>query len=147
MFFFALLSIENDDDRSFVADVYDKYHNKLYRYALSKTNNHHASLEITQDTFIAFISNLDNKPMLNIWTPLHDSAAILCETFLVRNRGFVYGNSNKDICVPEHDSIRKTWKIQFDHFHLHRMDNPFSLSKVRDIHVMFGPPLEIHDFI
>ena len=59
MFFFALLSIENDDDRSFVADVYDKYHNKLYRYALSKTNNHHASLEITQDTFIAFISNLD----------------------------------------------------------------------------------------
>ena len=95
----------------------------------------------------AFISNLDNKPMLNIWTPLHDSAAILCETFLVRNRGFVYGNSNKDICVPEHDSIRKTWKIQFDHFHLLRMDNPFSLSKVRDIHVMFGPPLEIHDFI
>lgn len=95
----------------------------------------------------AFINSLTGKSMLNMWTPLHDSAAILCESFMKVNKGFVYGNSNADLCLYERDSVKKDWKIQFEHFHLHRKENPFSFIKVRDIHVLFGPPLESRDFV
>lgn len=95
----------------------------------------------------AYIADLYGKSLLNVWTPLHDSAAILCEKFMKLNKGFVYGNSNADLCLYERDSVKKDWKIQFEHFHLHRMENPFSFIKVRYIHVLFGPPLESRDFV
>lgn len=91
----------------------------------------------------AFISALARKPMLNMWTPLRDNAALLCKNFMDKNAGFTYGNSNKVIGEAEHDQTYKSYKIYFDHFHLFRVSNPFSLTKVRDIHILFGSPLDL----
>ena len=92
----------------------------------------------------AFISALARKPMLNMWTPLRDSAALLCQNFMAQNAGFTYGNSKQLIGQSEHDQTYKSYKIYFEHFHLFRVSNPFSLTKVRDIHVLFGGPLELN---
>lgn len=92
----------------------------------------------------AFISALARKPMLNMWTPLRDNASLLCQNFMARNTGFTYGNSKKLIGQSEHDQTYKSYKIYFEHFHLFRVSNPFSLTKVRDIHVLFGGPLELN---
>lgn len=99
--------------------------------------------KIVDSSANAFVSALARKPMLNMWTPLRDNAALLCKNFMDKNAGFTYGNSNKVIGEAEHDQTYKSYKIYFDHFHLFRVSNPFSLTKVRDIHILFGSPLDL----
>lgn len=97
----------------------------------------------------AFIAKLYEKPLINVWTALHDGAKLLCENFLNHNKGFAYGNSQKKICVYEHDRFYDEEKLYFEHYHLLRIVDPFSMamSKVKDIHILFGPMLEPSDFV
>ena len=99
--------------------------------------------KIVDSSANAFVSALARKPMLNMWTPLRDNAALLCQNFMEQNAGFTYGDSNKTIGAAEHDQTYKNYKIYFEHFHLFRVSNPFSLTKVRDIHILFGSPLDL----
>ena len=55
----VILQIENDDDRQFVTDLYEKYKFKMYRTAFSVVGNAHTAEDLVQDACIVIIDNLE----------------------------------------------------------------------------------------
>ena len=54
-----LFIVENEDDKMFVTIVYEKYSPILYHYALKEVYDSTIAMDLTQETFLGFIRNLD----------------------------------------------------------------------------------------
>lgn len=54
-----IMTIENDDDRQFVADIYTRYHSALYRKAWKVLNNESYAEEAVHEAMLKVIRYLD----------------------------------------------------------------------------------------
>ena len=54
-----LMTIEDEHDRSYVAEVYEQNKRKLYKVAYDILKNHHDAEDCVQDVIIALIEHLD----------------------------------------------------------------------------------------
>lgn len=90
----------------------------------------------------ALVYDTTGISMLNIYTFTDDLARQLCKNFVSKEKNYAYGNSKKVLGVSEHDHSYDSQKIYFEHYHIFRINNPFSLTKERRIHILFGVPLD-----
>lgn len=101
--------------------------------------------KITDDRINAFIANVTGESLVNIWTFEATAAERLCMNFVVNCPSYTYGDSTTEF-LHEHDHTYRNYKIYFEHYHIHTGGGKFTLNKVKDIHILFGRPLEKADF-
>ena len=68
-----LFLVETESDKIFVTKVYEKYSQILHAYAIKKICDRNIAYDITHDTFLGFLRNLDhlrNQPMDSIYAYL-----------------------------------------------------------------------------
>lgn len=52
-------AIENDEERSFIENIYEKYSKQMYMIANDILNNHHDAEDIVHDTILKIIDKID----------------------------------------------------------------------------------------
>ena len=95
-----------------------------------------------RDPLGALIYDKTGKSMVNIYSFTDDLARQLCQSFVVKEKSYAFGNSNESLGTSEHDHTYKSYKIYFEHYHIYYVGSPFSLIKNRKIHILFGNPLD-----
>lgn len=103
--------------------------------------------KIVSNPLNALQASVTGESMINIWTFTDTTAERLCDKFVKKYRNYSYGNSQQVLGASEHDHTYRPYKIYFDHYHIFENKGPFSLTKVRNIHILFGRPLDKSEVI
>ena len=104
-----LFIIENEDDKALVTLVYEKYSPILYQYALKRVGDPTVATDITQETFLGFVSNFEKfreQSMDSMYAYLFTIQKNALQRHRVRNNRELFFMSNESIDdIPSDEDV------------------------------------------
>lgn len=143
-----ILSIVDDDDRTFVEKIYVKYEKQLYLIAMKHLNNHHDAQDCVQDTIKLIIEGIEKFKIAQDLEYLEKLITVVCRNralnmLRLQNRKNEYEqsllrynyeeNDYQEIDIPDYaSSVDKIYISEENVEHLHNLIDKLD-SKYRDV--------------
>jgi len=143
-----ILSIVDDDDRTFVEKIYVKYEKQLYLIAMKHLNNHHDAQDCVQDTIKLIIEGIEKFKIAQDLEYLEKLITVVCRNralnmLRLQNRKNEYEqslsrynykeNEYEEIDIPDYaSSVDKIYISEENVEHLHNLIDKLD-SKYRDV--------------